>query len=691
MSLGKVSIAIEAAMAGFESDMGRAQRLLEKETKRMQKDLDGFQMKAKAVGAAVGAAIVGGLGVAAAAVKMAIDDMDKLGETAQKVGLPTEQLSALRYAAKLSGVESETLNASLIKLSKNMADTAAGSGEAQKGFAALGISVKNADGSLKPSSQVLTEIAGKFASYKDSAEKTALAVNLFGKSGAELIPLLNQGSEGIANLEEEARRLGVTFDDDTANKAGAFNDVLDKMMVAVQGVWNQVAAQLLPSLLALADRFLDVNKAGGTFSSIATVIATGLKLVGTVAAVVVGVFKTVGEALGGVAAAAIAFITGDFKGALGIVNDYQADIAKNVGGTIGTVKDIWADTAADIKADAPKTSEGIAAPMIQGEEKAKKSGKRMVDQAARDYKRAKDELDRLKRELDNYGKSDEEKKLADFSAMPGATPDMIAEYQSTLSTISIADILKEADDVQAENESDRAKAIKDVNDALAEQQVLVGMSRDQQEVWNNLKWAGVTAEDAWGRQIIASTEALQRQRDAMDDQIEAMDAVRSAGKDLFKDLVHGENPLDAMKKALDSIYDKILDIIAQNLMDSLFGKSGSPAGGMTGGFFSSIFGGLFGGGRASGGTTRAGRFYEVNEQAPELYSQGGKTFLMMGAEDGHVTPLASGTGGSQGNSRRVLNQSVNVTISGRPDRRTPEQIARAAGRESSRALARTGR
>lgn len=691
MSLGKVSIAIEAAMAGFESDMGRAQRLLEKETQRMQKDLDGFHAKAKAVGAAVGAAIVTGLGLAATAVKGAINDMDELSKTAQKVGMPTDQVSALAYAAGLSDVSIEGLTTGLVKLTKNMSDTAQGTGEAQKGFAALGIDVKNADGSLKSSGQVLSEVAGKFAGYKDGAEKTALAVNLFGKSGAELIPLLNSGSDGIDQMTKEAKQFGIVIGTETGQQAEAFNDNLTRLSTMFKGIWTQVASQLLPVMLSLENRFLDGAKSASTFSTITSVVVTGLKLVATIGTVVVGAFKTVGEALGGVAAAIVQFVTGDFSGAWNTAKDLSLDVVGNIKGTVGTLGDIWSDTAADIKADAPKTSEGIAAPMIQGEDKAKKAGKRMVDQAARDYKRAKDELDKLKRELDNYGKSDEEKKLADFSAMPGATPDMIAEYQSTLSTISIADILKEADDVQAENESDRAKAIKDVNDALAEQQVLVGMSRDQQEVWNNLKWAGVTAEDAWGKQIIASTEALQRQRDAMDDQIEAMDAVRSAGKDLFKDLVHGENPLDAMKKALDSIYDKILDIIAQNLMDSLFGKSGGPAGGMTGGFFSSIFGGLFGGGRASGGTTRAGRFYEVNEQAPELYSQGGKTFLMMGAEDGHVTPLASGTGGSQGNSRRVLNQSVNVTISGRPDRRTPEQIARAAGRESSRALARTGR
>lgn len=691
MSLGKVSIAIEAAMAGFESDMGRAQRLLEKETQRMQKDLDGFHAKAKAVGAAVGAAIVTGLGLAATAVKGAINDMDELSKTAQKVGLPTEQISGLAYAAGLSDVSIEGLTTGLVKLTKNMSDTAQGTGEAQKGFAALGIDVKNADGSLKSSGQVLSEVAGKFAGYKDGAEKTALAVNLFGKSGAELIPLLNSGTDGLTQMTDEAKQFGIVIGTKTGQQAEAFNDNLTRLSTMFKGIWTQVAAQLLPVMLSLENRFLTGAKSASTFSTITSVVVTGLKLVATIGTVVVGAFKTVGDALGGVAAAIVQFVTGDFSGAWNTAKDLSLDVVGNIKGTVGALGDIWSDTAADIKADAPKTSKGIAAPMIQGEEKAKKSGKRMVDQAARDYKRAKDELDRLKRELDNYGKSDEEKKLADFSAMPGATPDMIAEYQSTLSTISIADILKEADDVQAENESDRAKAIKDVNDALAEQQVLVGMSRDQQEVWNNLKWAGVTAEDAWGRQIIASTEALQRQRDAMDDQIEAMDAVRSAGKDLFKDLVHGENPLDAMKKALDSIYDKILDIIAQNLMDSLFGKSGSPAGGMTGGFFSSIFGGLFGGGRASGGTTRAGRFYEVNEQAPELYSQGGKTFLMMGAEDGHVTPLSSGTGGSQGNSRRVLNQSVNVTISGRPDRRTPEQIARAAGRESSRALARTGR
>jgi hypothetical protein len=94
------------------------------------------------------------------AVKSAIDDADKLGKMAQKVGLPVEELSKLKHAADLSGVSLESLGTSMGKLNKNMIEVAGGAkGPAVQAFKALGISVTNTDGTMKSSSVVLSEIA----------------------------------------------------------------------------------------------------------------------------------------------------------------------------------------------------------------------------------------------------------------------------------------------------------------------------------------------------------------------------------------------------------------------------------------------------------------------------------------------------------------------------------------------------
>src|SRR5690606_7013155 len=132
-----------------------------------------------------------------------------------------------------------------------------GNGEAQKGYNALGISDKDAEGNLKSSDQLLQEVAGKFAQFEDGANKTALAVNLFGKSGADLIPLLNAGAEGIQDMKDEAVELGLTFDQATGKADEAFIDHLTRLDADNKGLFNRSATQLLPSWGSLTDRVFD--------------------------------------------------------------------------------------------------------------------------------------------------------------------------------------------------------------------------------------------------------------------------------------------------------------------------------------------------------------------------------------------------------------------------------------------------
>lgn len=654
MSLGKVSIAIEAAMAGFESDMGRAQRLLEKETKRMQKDLDSYQAKAKLVGAAVGAAIVSGLGLVAAATKRAINEMDDLSKTAQRVGLPTEEVSALAYAADLSDVNIEQLTTGLVKLTKNMSDAAQGTGEAQKGFKALGVDVKNADGSLKSSGQVLSEIAGKFAGYKDGAEKTALAVNLFGKSGAELIPLLNSGADGLAQMTEEAKGLGITFSGDTGKQAEAFNDNLTRMQAIAKGLWTQIAAQLLPMLVNLSDRFFSAGKGAQTLGYMVSAAVTGIKLLTSAGVLVVGVFKTLGEALGGVAATAVQLLTGDFKGAVQTFGQYQTDVMKNIGGTIGTIQDIWKDQAAEIKADAPQTSEGISAPVLQAEDKVKKSGKRIVDEAARIYKQVEDKIAQIKRDIDTFGMTPDQVQMYDLKSA-GATPEQLGRAGDALGQLSTLQSDKDLYDESIKQEADRAKSIRDVTQAYADEIAMLGMSRDEQERYIATVRAGVDANSAAGQKIIdlvAQSQQLRKARAWMDDLADStynffagvLDYTKGA-KEAFGDFVDSIRQM-AIRLLAEAALQQLGNYLKSLGENGNSGGTGSSASGGTSnaGFWTgliSAIGSAFGGGRAVGGSTRAGVFYEVNENGPELYSTGGRTFLMSGGQDGHVTPLSA--------------------------------------------------
>ncbi|WP_338531650.1 hypothetical protein [Nitratireductor thuwali] len=109
----------------------------------------------------------------------------------------------------------------------------------------------------------MTEVAGKFVQMEDSAEKTALAVALFGRAGASLIPMLNQGADGIRSMMAEADQLGIVLNERTGKAAEAFNDNLARLGKAKDGLYLIMAEKLLPALEALTNRFVDFVKEEG--------------------------------------------------------------------------------------------------------------------------------------------------------------------------------------------------------------------------------------------------------------------------------------------------------------------------------------------------------------------------------------------------------------------------------------------
>lgn len=261
-----------AVIGALRVDLGLNSAEFQAGLKKAQAGLGNF-VKTAGVGlAAVAAAGVAAGAALGVAVKGAIDNADQMGEMAEKAGVSVEALTSYGYAAKMSGSDTETLAASLRKLSTNMLAVAQGStGPVATAFQALGISVQNADGSLKASDQVLLSVAEKFALMENGATKTALAVQLFGKSGAELVPFLSRGRDGLAALTAEADRLGVTISTGTANAAGEFNDTLDRLRATFDGVINKIMAGALPSLNQLGAKLADPS-----FAAAAQALAQGV-------------------------------------------------------------------------------------------------------------------------------------------------------------------------------------------------------------------------------------------------------------------------------------------------------------------------------------------------------------------------------------------------------------------------------
>lgn len=297
-----------------------------RELKRLNTQFSQIKDNWEKVGFAIGASLkvgvtaaIGGIG---ALTKAAIDNADEMGKMAQKAGVTVEAFSALSYAAKLSDVSNEQLKVGLKGLNEALVDSQDKNSKAAKAFEYLGVATKNADGSLRKADEVFADIAEKFAKMPDGASKTALAMDLMKKSGAEMIPMLNMGKDGLEELRLEAERLGLVISKEQAQQAEQFNDSMTRMGSAASGVGMAIANEVLPTLNALAAQLLDIIKTSPSFKKFGEGVAAVFKFIIKAAAGVIFVFKSIGEGLGALAAAAVAFFSGDFKGAGRIMGEY---------------------------------------------------------------------------------------------------------------------------------------------------------------------------------------------------------------------------------------------------------------------------------------------------------------------------------------------------------------------------------
>jgi hypothetical protein len=247
-SAGTVTIDVDARTAKFEEGMSRASRTAERESKKIQ-------TQAVAMGSAIGT-MFGNVvsSVASGVVRMtanAIRAANDIGEFSSKVGVSVETLSALRREAGLSGTNFDQLKRGIVQMS-----TAASTNNVA--FKAMGINTKDANGHLKTSEQLLTEVATKFAGYQDGAAKTALAQRVFGKSGAELIPMLNQlGNEGLAGVIEKTREAGALMSGDGVTGAKQFTDTINELHTQADDFGQSLARELTPALNDAAKLFKD--------------------------------------------------------------------------------------------------------------------------------------------------------------------------------------------------------------------------------------------------------------------------------------------------------------------------------------------------------------------------------------------------------------------------------------------------
>lgn len=263
--------------------------------------------------------IATGAGLAAMA-KGAIDAADNMNDLSQKTGVSVESLSKFQQAANASGTSIEGVGAAMIKLNKGLAT----GGSAVDALKALGLSATDASGKLKTTDQVMLEVADKFAKMPDGAQKTALAMQLFGKAGADMIPLLNGGRDAVESLS-------ATMTTKFAKGADSLNDKLASLQGKLLELGVQIGTALMPMLNGIADAVIAAANAfaalpgpiqaivgavaalAAAFVVLAPAISAAVSVAGALAGLQLG--ATIAGWLGAVGPA-IAGITAAFSGLL---------------------------------------------------------------------------------------------------------------------------------------------------------------------------------------------------------------------------------------------------------------------------------------------------------------------------------------------------------------------------------------
>lgn len=216
-------------------------------------NVGGTLLKGVGTAAKWGAAIVTGATAAVTAVGgLALKVSDTAGEIADastRAGVSAEEYQKWAYAAKLSGMEAETLEKAMIKQQKAFSDAKEGAAGVSEAYQRMGIDISQID----DSGEAFNQVMDKLASMEDATERNALANDIFGKSYAELAPMLASGSQGIEDMKNQAVELGAVMSNEAVKSGEEFGDKLDSLKASFGGMVNQLGAGLIPILSQVLD------------------------------------------------------------------------------------------------------------------------------------------------------------------------------------------------------------------------------------------------------------------------------------------------------------------------------------------------------------------------------------------------------------------------------------------------------
>jgi hypothetical protein len=639
-TIGELIINLNASTAAFVTELERVKNLSFDTAAQVQRS---FSL--------IGTAALGMLSVAAGAFAEGVNKTAEwevhILHLAESAGTSTEAISGLSLAAKMMGLDIDTVAKALERFDKQLLQAGAGNAKSQQNLSLLGIDPAQ----IKTSDDALKQLADHFAAMPDGAVKTGEAMMAFGKAGAAMIPILNEGSQGIQAWMDQAKAMGLVITKDQAEQAELFEQNTTRMKESLHGLWVEITNKTLPALNDLTTQMLKTENTKGF-----------LAVVGEWAAMLTqggpAISGYIGEGEKLIAQQEkmrpkLADLTASFathqkaidtlkKSVESIVTTYQTEIA-----TMGMTN--LQVTEYKLRADAAKL--GVAA---------------WVDQEIRHIdllNQKKTWLERIA-VLDN-SKIDEEKKnfladklnldLQDLDVMQQQLDLVMQQRFAPTSTFNPAPEATQA----------FTAAITQQTAALERQIATFGMSAEQ-----------------IARYDLAQLDSSQLAQDqivkfkALQDQMDAMNAHAKTTTEAWKQF--GE----VAQRSLDDLifsgksFTQVLSDITKQLGEMFlkwalfgFGESNSKSGGGLFGLLAGSLGPIFG--LAGGGPVAAGQTVMVGEQGPELFTP---------STSGYVIPNGVSSGGA----------SVNVVyqIDARGSSITEEQFRRSMASSENRAVQR---
>ena len=181
---------------------------------------------------------------------------DRIDKLSAKTGLSKQAFQEWDYVLGQNGIEIEKMQTGMKTLTANMDSAISGNKNMASAFDSLGVSITNADGSMRGQEETMNDVILKLADMPNGTEKARLATELFGKAGVELMPMLNNGAAGIEELKERSHELGLVMSDEAVNAGVVFGDTLDDVKDSLGMVATKVGSEIMPIVQQMLDWIL---------------------------------------------------------------------------------------------------------------------------------------------------------------------------------------------------------------------------------------------------------------------------------------------------------------------------------------------------------------------------------------------------------------------------------------------------